>query len=61
MENPLLTLDVPRVDPNPELLPGCGFRAIAPNAEGLRKALDGLDLTPGQREKLRKGLRLDAD
>jgi hypothetical protein len=61
---PGMCRDYPRLllwQPNPELLPGCGFRAIAPNAEGLRQALDRLDLTPLQREKLRRGLRLDAD
>jgi Fe-S-cluster containining protein len=61
---PGMCRDYPRLllwQPNPELLPGCGFRSIAPNAEGLREALDRLDLTPAQREKLRKGLRLDAD
>ena len=59
---PGMCRDYPRLllwQPNPELLPGCGFRAIAPNAEGVRQALDQLDLTPAQREKLRKGLRLD--
>ncbi len=45
--------------PNPELLPGCGYRALPPNAAGLRAAIDALDLTPAQRETLRRGLRLD--
>lgn len=45
--------------PSPELLPGCGYRAVPPNAAGLRAALDRLDLTPEQREKLRRGLRLE--
>jgi uncharacterized cysteine cluster protein YcgN (CxxCxxCC family) len=44
--------------PNPELLSGCGYRAIAPNAAGLRASIERLDLTPDQREKLRQGLRL---
>jgi Fe-S-cluster containining protein len=44
---------------NPALLPGCGYRAVPPNAARLRSALDGLDLTPEQREKLRRGLRLE--
>ncbi len=44
---------------NPQLYAGCGFRALPPNAAGLRAALDALDLTPEQREKLRRGLRLD--
>ena len=46
--------------PSPEMLPACGYRAIPPNAAGLRAALDKADLTPEQRERLRKGLRLDA-
>jgi Fe-S-cluster containining protein len=45
--------------PSPDLLPACGHRAIPPNAAGLRAALDEVDLTPAQREALRKGLRLD--
>jgi hypothetical protein len=54
--------DYPRLllwQPTPELLPGCGYRAIVPNADGLRESLARLDLTTEQREKLRKGLRLD--
>jgi Fe-S-cluster containining protein len=46
--------------PNPELLPACGYRAVPPNAAGLRAALDEAELTPQQREKLRKGLRLES-
>ena len=45
--------------PNPELLPACGYRSSPPNAAGLRAALEKADLTPEQREALRKGLRLD--
>jgi Fe-S-cluster containining protein len=45
--------------PAPELLPPCGYRARPPNAEALRASLEALDLTPAQREKLRRGLRLD--
>ena len=45
--------------PNPELHPRCGYRAFPPNAAGLRAAIDALDLTPEQREKLSRGLRLD--
>ncbi len=43
----------------PEMLPPCGYRASPPNAKALRAAIDGLDLTPAQREKLRRGLRLE--
>jgi hypothetical protein len=59
---PLMCRDYPRAllwQANPELLPGCGYRASPPNAEGLRAALERLELTPQQREKLRRGLRLD--
>jgi len=59
---PGICRDYPRLllwQPNPELLPGCGFRASPPNAAGLRVALGRLDLTPEQRDKLRRGLRLD--
>jgi uncharacterized protein len=59
---PGMCRDYPRLllwQPNPELLPGCGFRAIPPNAEGLRRALGQARLTPEQGEKLRRGLRLD--
>jgi len=59
---PLMCRDYPRAllwQANPELLPGCGYRASPPNAAGLRLALDRVDLTPQQREKLRRGLRLD--
>ncbi len=44
---------------NPELHPRCGYRARPPNAAGLTAAIDALELTPEQREKLRRGLRLD--
>jgi hypothetical protein len=45
--------------PAPELLPPCGYRARPPNAEALRASLEALDLTPAQREKLLRGLRLE--
>ncbi len=44
---------------SPELHPECGHRALPPNAAGLRAAIAKLDLTPQQREQLRRGLRLD--
>lgn len=59
---PGMCRDYPRLllwQPGPELLPGCGYRASPPNAPGLRTALDRASLTPEQREKLRRGLRLD--
>ena len=59
---PGICRDYPRLllwQANPELLPGCGYRAAPPNAAGLRAALARLELTDTQREKLRKELRLD--
>jgi hypothetical protein len=53
--------DYPRLllwQPNPEMLPRCGYRAAPPNAAGLRAAIERLDVTPEQRAKLRRGLRL---
>jgi hypothetical protein len=44
---------------NPQLFPRCGYRLRPPNAPGLRRAVDALDITPEQREKLRRGLRLE--
>ena len=40
---PGMCRDYPRLmlwQPGPEFLPGCGYRAIAPNAQGLRLALE---------------------
>jgi uncharacterized protein len=58
---PAMCRDYPRHlmwQPNPELLPGCGYRAVAPNADGLRRSIELLDLSPEQRDRLRRGLRL---
>jgi uncharacterized protein len=58
---PAMCRDYPRHlmwQPNPELLPGCGYRAVAPNAAGLRASIDRLDLSPAQRDRLRRDLRL---
>jgi uncharacterized protein len=58
---PGMCRDYPRLllwQPNPEMLPRCGYRATPPNAAGLRASIDRLDITPEQREKLRRGLRL---
>lgn len=59
---PGMCRDYPRVQlaqPNPELFPGCGYRLVAPNAEALRRALDGRGLTPEQMERLRRELHLE--
>jgi uncharacterized protein len=59
---PGMCRDYPRAllsQPNPELLPGCGYRPVAPNAAALRRALEGCSLTPEQRERLEGDLRLE--
>ena len=59
---PGICRDYPRLllwQPNPETLRPCGYRATPPNAAGLRASIDRLGLTPAQREKLRRRLRLD--
>ena len=59
---PGMCRDYPRTlmwQASPDLLPTCGYRAMPPNAAGLRAALDAAALSAEQREKLRKGLRLD--
>jgi hypothetical protein len=59
---PGMCRDYPRLllwSANPEFLPGCGYRARPPNADGLRRSLDALALSPEQREKLQRELRLD--
>ena len=42
----------------PEFLPGCGYRAVANNAQGLLVALNAADLPPDKREELQRRLRL---
>lgn len=59
---PGMCRDYPRAllwQPHPELLPGCGFRPVAPNAAALKRALEGRSLTPEQRERLERELRLE--
>lgn len=46
---------------NPVFLETCGFRPLLHNADRLRDALANLDLTPEQREKLDKGLKIGED
>jgi hypothetical protein len=61
---PGMCRDYPRAllwQPAPELLPGCGYRPVAPDAERLLAALAAQPLTPQQREKLRDGLHLRVD
>ena len=59
---PGMCRDYPRVlldQAHPEMLPGCGYRAIAPRAEQLIRELGRLPLSGEQQEKLRKGLHLE--
>ena len=54
--------DYPRAllfQPSPEMLPGCGYRALPPNAAGLRVALEAQGLAAGQLERLKKDLHLE--
>jgi Fe-S-cluster containining protein len=60
---PGMCRDYPRVlleQPFPEMLPGCGYRPVAPGAETLLRELRRLPLTPEQDAKLRRELHLDA-
>lgn len=60
---PGICRDYPRAllsQPHPELLPGCGYRPVAPNAEALLVGLSRQNLTPEQKEKLKKGLYLES-
>jgi hypothetical protein len=59
---PGMCRDYPRLllwQVDPDLLPGCGYRAVAPNAARLQALLRDRPLTPEQREKLRRGLHLE--
>jgi uncharacterized protein len=60
---PGMCRDYPRVllgQPNPVMLPGCGYRPIAPGAGAMLRELRRRPLTADQDAKLRKGLHLDA-
>lgn len=54
--------DYPRAlldQPSPEFLPGCGHHARAPRAKRFLRVLEQYPLSDEQRDKLRRGLRLD--
>ena len=60
---PGMCRDYPRIlldQPRPVMLPGCGYRPVAPRAEQLLAALRRLPLSADQEAKLRKDLHLDA-
>jgi Fe-S-cluster containining protein len=44
---------------NPAFLPGCGYRAVARNAAGLKSALARVPMDDDRRAKLEKDLRLE--
>ena len=59
---PGLCRDYPRAlldQPAPELLPGCGYRAIAPHARRMLTVLEEQPLTEEQRRRLKRDLRLE--
>lgn len=61
---PGICRDYPRVllrQASPAFLPGCGYRAIAPNAAGLKRALGRTPLTEEQRRRLNEALGLESD
>lgn len=45
--------------PNPEMLPGCGYRAVAPNADALLRALQRTSLPADRLTRLRRDLHLE--
>lgn len=45
---------------NPEMLPGCGYRPIAPGAKRLLGALEKENLSPEALEKVKKKLHLES-
>jgi Fe-S-cluster containining protein len=59
---PGICRDYPRVllaQADPEFLPGCGYRAVAANADGLVRALERASVTREQMARLKKDLRLE--
>jgi len=58
---PGMCRDYPRLllwQPSPDLLPRCGYRARAPNADALAESLARAELTRDQRDRLRRELAL---
>lgn len=59
---PGMCRDYPRFlleQPSPEMLAGCGYRAVATNRETFIRVLERADVTPGQRARLKKDLHLE--
>lgn len=58
---PGMCRDYPRAllaQPNPEFLPGCGYRAVDRNADALIRTLEAAPVPPGQMARLKKDLNL---
>jgi Fe-S-cluster containining protein len=58
---PFMCRDYPRLlldQPWPELFPECGYRAVDTQGGGMRDAIDALDTSDEQKEKLRRRLHL---
>ena len=59
---PGMCRDYPRLllaQPNPEFLPGCGYRPVAPNADALLRALENASVRGEQLVRLKRDLRLE--
>jgi uncharacterized protein len=59
---PGMCRDYPRAllaQPNPEMLPGCGYRPVAPNAAALLRALEGAAVSGDRLARLKKDLHLE--
>ena len=59
---PGMCRDYPRVllaQPDPEFLPGCGYRAVAANADHFVRALERASVTREQMARLKKDLHLE--
>ena len=59
---PGMCRDYPRAllyQPNPEMLPGCGYRPVARNAEALLRALQEASVAGDRLERLKKDLHLE--
>ncbi len=59
---PGMCRDYPRVllaQANPEFLPGCGYRPVAPNADRLVRSLERASVTREQMARLKKDLHLE--
>ena len=59
---PAMCRDYPRAllyQPSPEMMEGCGYRPVLPQAARFLRVLDRQPLTPEQQARLRRGLHLE--